>query len=291
MSGEQGYLNLLKKIIETGKWRETRNGSVCSIFSEKLDFDISQEFPLLTTKKMFWKGIVEELLWFIKGNTDATKLQEKGVHIWDGNSTREFLDSVGLDKYEVGDIGPMYGFQWRHFNAEYKGCKEDYSGMGVDQLQNCINLINNDPMSRRIIMSAYNPCQLKEMVLNPCHVSYQFYVDIDDNGEKKLSCMMYQRSGDVFLGVPFNIASTALLTYMVANITNCKPNKISVVICDAHIYKEHEEAVKIQLSRDIMEMPKVVINKDVKNIDEYTSDDIMLEHYTSHGPIKAKMIA
>jgi thymidylate synthase len=290
MEGEKAYLELLNKVIQTNKWRKTRNGEVSSTFSEKLDFDLTKGFPLLTTKKMFLKGIIHELLWFINGSTDAKILQQKGVNIWNGNSSREFLDSIGLNHYDVGDIGPMYGFQWRHFNAEYKGCNYDYTGCGIDQLQNCINLINNDPMSRRIIMSAFNPCQLKEMVLNPCHVSYQFYVDIDDNGTKYLSCMMYQRSGDLFLGVPFNIASTALLTHMIAKVTNCIPSRISLVICDAHIYKEHLDAVNIQLQRTPYQLPKLKINSNVSNINDFKYDDFILEEYKYYDTISAKMI-
>jgi thymidylate synthase len=288
---DEQYLNLLRKVLENGKLKKGRNGNVITSFSEKLDIDIKDSFPLLTTKKVFIKGVIEELLFFIKGDTNAVHLQDKGIHIWDGNTTREFLDNLGLTHYNVGDMGPMYGFQWRHFNAEYFGPDHDYSGQGFDQLQNCINLIRNDPFSRRIFMSAYNPLQLHQSVLNPCHLSYQWMVELDENGNKLLNCLMYQRSADLFLGLPFNIASTALLTYMIAHITDCKPNKMSICICDAHIYEEHIDAVKIQLERTPIELPTLSIERKIEDINDFKYDDLLIENYVSHPTIKAKMIA
>jgi thymidylate synthase len=291
MNNERVYLDALKDILENGDIRKTRNSNTISKFSIKLDFDIREFFPLMTTKKVFWKGIVEELLWFIKGDTNSKHLEEKKVNIWKDNSTREFLDKSGLQRYEEGTCGPIYGFQWRHFNADYFGADYNYSGLGVDQLQNCIDLIRNDPFSRRIFMSAWNPEQMDQMCLPPCHVSYQFYVNINKNNEKELNCMMYQRSGDMFLGVPFNIASTSLLVYMIANMTNTKPGFVNIVIGDAHIYEEHIDAVKEQLSRNPYEAPQLVMMTTVCNINDYKNDDFTLINYICHPAIKAKMIA
>ena len=291
---EYSYLNALKEVLEKGIQRKTRNSTTISYWSIKMDFDLQQGFPLLTTKKMYWKGIVEELLWFIKGDTNAKHLIDKKVHIWDGNSSRSFLDSLGLESYEEYDCGPIYGFQWRHFNAEYKGCNEDYSGKGIDQLQQIIDTIKTDPTSRRMFMSGWNPCQLKEMCLPPCHVSYQFYVQTNSSNQKILSCMMYQRSGDMFLGVPFNIASTALLTHLIANITDCIPGKVNLVVGDAHIYESHIEAVKEQLLREPFEPSDLKIERPQSEsftIDDFKSNQIFLLNYKSHPKIEAPMIA
>jgi len=286
-SGEEAYLNLLKDILENGQIRETRNSITISDFSKKIDIDISESFPLLTTKKMFWKGICCELLWFIHGKTDSKLLEAMDVNIWKDNSSREFLDSVGLNNYKTGDIGPMYGFQWRHFNGLYKGCDYNYDGEGYDQLQDCIDLIKNNPNSRRIFMSAWNPCQLDEMVLPPCHISYQFYVSNDN----KLSCILYQRSGDMFLGVPFNIASVSLLVYIIANITNKTPGSITLMIGDAHIYDNHVTQVKRQLNRIPYVLPKLIIKNKYKNINDYKYEDFEIINYNCHPALKADMIA
>jgi thymidylate synthase len=287
MTDENKYLDVLREILNNGTLRKTRNSNTLSLFSVKLDFDIKNSFPLLTTKKVYWKGVVEELLWFIRGDTNSKHLEEVKVGIWKGNSSREFLDKVGLDDYEEGDCGPIYGFQWRYFNSDYKGCNYNYNGTGIDQLQNCIDLINNDPFSRRIFMSAWNPIQLKKMCLPPCHVSYQFYVS-NDNG---LSCILYQRSGDMFLGIPFNIASVSLLVYILAYITGKTPDKISLVIGDAHIYEDHIEQVKEQLNRTTYNFPKLNIKHKKSNINEYTFEDFELIDYKCHPIIKAPMIA
>ena len=287
---ESNYLNALKDILENGKKRETRNATTISKFGVTLNFDISTSFPLLTTKKMFWKGIYEELLWFIKADTNSKNLENKGVNIWAGNSSRDYLDSIGLNTYETGDCGPIYGFQWRHYNADYEGFDKDYTGKGIDQLQNCIDLIKNDPSSRRIYMTAWNPIRLNEMCLPPCHVSYQFYVE-DNTFSKKLSCMMYQRSGDMFLGVPFNIASTALLTYMISHITGLTPGSITLVIGDAHIYASHVDAVKEQLTRVPLPVPTLSFKNNHTNINDILAEDIELNNYTSLKAISAKMVA
>jgi thymidylate synthase len=196
---ELGYLELVREVMATGNRRGDRTGvGTISRFGAQLRFDLSRGFPLLTTKKMFWKGVRDELLWFIAGDTDAKRLAAKGVHIWDGNGSRAALDGRGLKDYPEGTLGPVYGFQWRHFGAEYKGADASYKGEGVDQLADVIRLIRTDPNNRRIILSAWNPCDLNKMVLPPCHVLCQFYV-----ADGKLSSHLYQRSADLGLGVPF----------------------------------------------------------------------------------------
>lgn len=289
---EQGYLQAIRDIKENGERRPTRNATTISTFGINLRFDIRNSFPLLTTKRVFWKGVLHELLWFIHGNTNAYDLSLNNVHIWNGNSSRTFLDSQGLDKYEVGDCGPIYGYQWRHFNAPYSGCRTAFKEIdgGIDQLQNCIDLIRNDPTSRRIFMSAWNPQQQREMCLPPCHVSYQFYV----NGEDELSCILYQRSGDMFLGVPFNIASTAFLVNILAHMTGKKPGFVSLCIGDAHIYESHLQAVEEQLSRDpaTYSPPTMTINCEPKTeINDYAFDDFDIVDYQCYPGIRAAMIA
>ena len=287
VSDEIQYLDTLKNVLETGEIRKTRNSETISKFGLRMEFDINKKFPLLTTKKVFWKGVKEELLWFLNAKTDSNELKEKGVKIWDGNSTKEYLNSIGLNNYLPGWCGPIYGFQWRHFNANYKGPNENYNNKGIDQLKNCIDLIKKDPTSRRIFMTAWNPCQLDEMALPPCHVSYQFYVSSDN----KLHCQMYQRSGDLFLGVPFNIASTALLTSIIAKMTDYEPGKIVVVLGDAHIYKNHIDQIKEQLKRKPYYFPTLDIKQKLDNIEDYTTEDFQIQSYYSHPPIKAEMIA
>lgn len=216
---EYQYLNHIKHILEKGAKTDDRTGvGTYSIFGAQMRYSLRDSiFPLLTTKRVFWRGVVEELLWFVRGSTNAFELRDKKVHIWDANSTREYLDSIGLKDREEGDLGPVYGFQWRHFGAEYKGMRADYKNKGIDQLAHVINTIKTRPSDRRIIMCAWNPIDIPEMALPPCHCLCQFYVS---NGE--LSCQLYQRSADMGLGVPFNIASYALFTYMLAHITNLK---------------------------------------------------------------------
>ena len=283
---EQAYLDLLSKVLREGERRETRSGATYSLFGERLSFSLEDNtIPLLTTKRVFFRGIAEELLWFLRGSTDAKELDAKRVRIWNGNTSREFLDSLGLD-YPEGTCGPVYGFQWRHFNAPYKGADADYTGKGVDQLAECIRLIKENPTSRRIFMSAWNPCQLPEMCLPCCHVSYQWYVNPI---EKTISCQMYQRSGDLFLGVPFNIASTSLLTHMIAKMTGLTAKKVHVCIGDAHIYEDHLEAVQTQLQREPTEFPKLYIKRVLENIEDCEYADLKLVDYHHQGGIKATM--
>ena len=212
---EEGYLNLLRKLLEEGVSRTDRTGvGTLSLFGEQLKFNLEGQFPLLTTKKVFTKAIIHELLFFIRGDTDSKILEKENVNIWKWNTSREFLDNRNLHEYEIGDLGPMYGFNWRHFNAEYKGCSVDYCGKGLDQLQNIISEIKQNPDSRRLLMTTFNPSVLDKSCLMPCHgISVQFYVN-----DGYLSCMMNQRSSDTACGLPYNITSYSLLTYMIAHI-------------------------------------------------------------------------
>jgi thymidylate synthase len=293
---ETGYLNLLRNVIDYGDLRQTRNGNTLSIFGPRLEFNLKDQFPLITTKKMFIKGIFSELLWFLNGKTDNKLLQDQGVHIWDGNSSREYLDKRKLSKYEEGDCGPIYGFQWRRFNCKYLGKNVDISEIPIntssqDQLIEVIRLINEDPMSRRIIINGWNPCQMEEMCLEPCHVLYQFYVRIS-NGQKYLSCHLYQRSADLFLGVPFNIASASLLTYILSSITNCKPDRLIISYGDAHIYENHIEQVKLQINREPLLPPKIIIpDISIDKLPYLKWNDFKINDYKCHEAIKADMIA
>jgi dihydrofolate reductase/thymidylate synthase len=286
---EEAYLFLIKKIILNGDERATRNSITKSIFGEKLEFDISESIPFLTTKKLAWKTVIKELLWFLSGSTDNKKLTDQNVKIWNGNATREYMDSVGFTEREVDDLGPIYGFQWLHFNADYKDHKTNYDNQGINQIESVLHLLKNDPMSRRIILSAWNPSQIRLMNLPPCHMMAQFYV----SKNQELSCQMYQRSADVGLGLPFNIASYAVLTYILAKLTNMKPKKLIIVIGDAHIYNNHEESLKKQLERKPFDFPKLVINpdKEFNKIEDFVIDDFLVDNYIYHETIVMDMIA
>lgn len=291
-SEEQAYLDLVEKIIAEGEFRPDRTGTgTYSLFAPpQLRFNLSNgTFPLLTTKKVFLKGILHELLWFINGSTDASLLSDKGVKIWDANGSREYLDSLGLTDREVGDLGPVYGFQWRHFGAQYKDCHTDYTNQGYDQLAQIIHTLKTNPYDRRIILSAWNPPAFKEMALPPCHVFCQFYVNFPKNEKPRLSCQMYQRSCDMGLGVPFNIASYALLTYMIAMVVDMQPGDFIHVMGDAHVYSNHVDALKEQLTRTPRDFPKLKILRNVTSIDDFKFEDFKVEEYDPYGPIKMKM--
>ena len=283
---ELQYLDLVREILDNGVVKSDRTGvGTKSVFGRMMRFSLRDgTIPLLTTKRVFWKGVAVELLWFISGDTSAKTLQEQGVKIWDGNSTREYLDSIGLKDREVGDLGPVYGFQWRHFGAEYKTMHDDYKGKGVDQLAQLVDDIKRNPDSRRHIMSAWNPLALPQMALPPCHVMSQFYVA---NGE--LSCQMYQRSADMGLGVPFNIASYALLTHLLAKVCGLKPGEYVHVIGDAHVYRNHEDALREQLTREPRPFPKLVIADRQQAIDSFTFDDLQVVGYDPHKAVKMDM--
>jgi thymidylate synthase len=288
-SCENQYLSLIKKIIDIGETRQTRNSITKSIFSEKLEFDIANSIPFITTKKLAWKTVIKELLWFLSGSTDNKLLLDQNVKIWEKNASREFMDSNGFFKREINDLGPVYGHQWRHFNAEYIDHKTDYTDKGVDQIKYVLNLLKTDPMSRRIVLSAWNPSQIDQMNLPPCHMMAQFYV----SNSKELSCMMYQRSADVGLGLPFNIASYAVLTYILAKLTNLKPKKLSITIGDAHIYENHIEALKEQIKRDPYEFPKLELNseKEYNKIEDFDINDFKILNYKCFEQLKMEMVA
>lgn len=282
---EYQYLDLIREILEKGKVKGDRTGTgTKSLFGAQCRYSLRDQFPLLTTKRVFWRGVAQELLWFIKGSTSAKELSDKGVHIWDANCSRQFLDGRGLTHYEEGELGPVYGFQWRHFGAEYKGMHHDYTGEGVDQLQQVIDTIKNNPDDRRIILSAWNPPDLPKMALPPCHAFAQFYVC-----EGELSCQLYQRSADMGLGVPFNIASYALLTYMIAHITGLKPGDFIHTLGDAHVYMNHLEPLKQQLERIPRPFPKLVIKRKVESIDDFTFEDFEIVDYKPYPKIKMDM--
>jgi len=279
---EYEYLKLLNIVKKEGICKKTRNGNTYSYFGYLLKFDIHNSFPLLTTKRVFFKGVVEELLWFLRGSVNSKELEEKGVNIWKGNSSREYLDANGFNDYEEGYLGPIYGFQWRNFNGK------------VDQLRYLLEEMNKEN-SRRILLNAWNPCQLNEQALPPCHLLYNFY----KGNNNDISCMMYMRSSDLFLGLPFNIASTALFTYIIAKVCGYNLREIALSLCDCHIYEEHLEAVDIQLERTPLSFPQLKINKDIdinisidekiKWIEELKFEDFELINYNPQSTIKAPM--
>ncbi|KAI4318635.1 hypothetical protein MLD38_032312 [Melastoma candidum] len=282
---EYMYLKLVEDILSNGtsKTDRTCTGTI-SKFGSQMRFNLRRTFPLLTTKRVFWRGVVEELLWFVSGSTNAKILQDKGIHIWDGNASRDYLDSIGLKDREEGDLGPVYGFQWRHFGARYTDMHDDYTGQGFDQLMDVINKIKNNPDDRRIILSAWNPSDLKLMALPPCHMFAQFYVS---NGE--LSCQMYQRSADMGLGVPFNIASYSLLTCMIAHVCGLSPGDFIHVIGDAHVYSTHIQPLQEQLRKVPKPFPVLKINPEKKDINSFVGADFKLIGYEPHEKIEMKM--
>ena len=288
---ETQYLNLIRDILNKGSFEEGRNGRTKSIFGYSMRFSLKDNtIPLLTTKKVAWKTCFHELIWFIRGQTDNNLLNEKNVHIWDGNGSREFLDSRGLNNNEVNDLGPVYGHQWRNFNAPYSNCHENYRGKGVDQLQNIITLLKDpkERTSRRLILSAWNPCQLEEMALPPCHVLMQFNV----RENKYLSCSLYQRSGDVGLGVPFNIASYSFLTHIIAHHCGLIADEFVHFIGNAHIYEDHIETLQVQIQREPLPFPKMKFTNVHSDIDDYDINDIKwIEKYKHHDTLKMKMSA
>jgi thymidylate synthase len=284
---EMQYLRLIEDIIENGTSKSDRTGiGTKTKFGTSMRFSLKNNiFPLLTTKRVFFKGVLEELLFFIKGQTDNKVLVEKGVNIWTGNSTKEFLEKQGISR-EEGDLGPVYGFQWRHFGAEYKTCKDDYTGKGIDQLQNVIDSIRSNPSGRRHVVVAWNPSDLKIMALPPCHCLFQFEVS-----DGYLNCILYQRSGDMGLGVPFNIASYSLLTIMVAHVTGLKPGEFIHFIGETHVYNNHIEPLKKQLERYPKAFPKLYISSDrvIGEIDDFSYEDFVLEGYSPHSKVKMDM--
>jgi thymidylate synthase len=309
---EYQYLNLIENILENGVWEEGRNGKTQSIFGASMRFSLENgKIPILTTKKTAWKTCLKELLWFICGETDNKILKEQGVHIWDANGSREFLDSRGLTDYEVDELGPIYGRQWRNFNGTYITQKNENmlkkaSDMlsvlnpdephicetrkkSVDQLQQIIDALKDTKQrnSRRLIMTAWNPCQLDEMALPPCHILCQFNVH---NGNK-LSCSMYQRSSDFFLGIPFNIASYSMLTHLIAKHCGLEAYEFIHFMGNCHLYENAIDAAKLQITREPFPFPTVLIKTVRENINDYQIEDFILENYQSHEAIKVAMVA
>lgn len=287
------YLELCQKVMNEGKQKLDRtNTGTVSLFGAQMRFDLSEGFPLLTTKRVHLKSIIHELLWFVKGETNIRPLVLNDVRIWNewpyehytkspdyqGESMEEFIEKIKTDEefaLKYGDLGPVYGKQWRAFGiGEYR----------VDQLKNVIDQIRTNPSSRRLIVCAWNPLEIDKMMLPPCHSFFQFYVN-----NNKLSCMLYQRSADLFLGVPFNIASYALLTMMVAKVCNLELGDFVHTIGDAHIYSNHFEQVNKQLSREPRQLPKMYIDRETDNIEDFVYEDFRLEGYDPYKGIKAKV--
>lgn len=316
---EHQYLNLIRTILKTGEHRPDRTGTgTRAIFAPpQLRFSLSKPgrtpssspipiLPLLTTKRVFLRAVILELLWFVSGCTSSLPLTEAGIKIWDGNGSREYLDSVGLSHREVGDLGPVYGFQWRHFGAEYVDAKTDYTGQGVDQIAEVVRKLKENPYDRRIILSAWNPADLKKMALPPCHMFAQFYVSFsqtttedEDTGVEKMNkkkgtlhCLLYQRSCDMGLGVPFNIASYALLTHMLAHAADLHPGTLIHTMGDAHVYLDHVDALQEQLAREPTPFPELRINRPDRGsgqMDGWSESDFEVVGYKPHKMIKMKM--
>lgn len=310
---DKQYLNLLKDILEHGVEKETRAGKVKSLFGKQLRFDLKEGFPLLTTKKVFTKGIIHELLWFLSGSTNIKYLVDNDVHIWDDDAYRfyrelflvggdekncmtkeEFLDAVKEEKtytfktakegilkyYKAGDLGDVYGRQWRDFNRS-----------GIDQIQNIIDTLKTNPNDRRMLCVAFNPSAIKESALPPCHVMFQFYTRDLGDGRKGLSCMYTMRSNDWFLGSPFNIASYALLTHIIAKLVNMVPDELIASIGDCHLYIEHLDAAKEQLSRKGSDkLPRLLIHGNQKSIEDFNFEDFEIVDYNPDPPIKAPLL-
>jgi len=308
--GEYQYINLLEDVLTNGEKRVGRNGYIISDFCKHLKFDLRDGFPLLTTKKMFLKGIIEELLFFLRGDTDTKMLEDQGINIWKGNTNRQFLNDNGFNHRKEGLMGPMYGNIWRFYGAEYNEdtgrpsqpynfdflnifAKTPYDDKeennSIDQLKNVINLIKTDPSSRRILLTTYNPAQVENGVLYPCHsIVIQFYVQ-----DKYLDMFCYNRSSDLFLGLPFNIASSSLLLMIIAKLTNLTPRYFNLSLGDVHIYSNHTEQVKEQIQRIPYISPYIILPdiEKMEDIEKLSYKDFELLDYSSYSSIKAEMIA
>ena len=286
---EEQYLSLINELLQEENIETGRNGSTYCNIGSAMYFSLENNtIPVLTTKKVAVKTCLKELLWFVRGDTNNESLKEQGVNIWNANASKEFLETRGL-KYSEGDLGPVYGHQWRFFNADYTDCHENYSGRGVDQLQSVIDDLK-DPVkrySRRHVVSAWNPCQIDKMALPPCHVMFQFHV----TRTNKLSCTLYQRSGDVGLGVPFNILSYSALTCLVAKHCDLEPYEFIYYLGNTHIYEEHVDSLKEQIKRKPFEFPKLTIKNTRDDINDYELDDFVITDYKYHEKINMKMNA
>jgi thymidylate synthase len=295
---EGQYCTLIHNIFQEGFKETGRNGNTRSIFGASMRFSLQDGvIPIFTTKKVAWKTCLKELLWFIKGETNNSILQNQNVHIWDGNGSREFLDSRGLNENPEGVLGPIYGYQWRHFNAPYDastGQLSSENNRGIDQLQSIIDQLKNPDTrnSRRLIMTAWNPLQLDEMALPPCHVMCQFNV----HGENKLSCALFQRSCDIALGVPFNVASYSFLTHLIAKHCGLEAYEFVYFMGNCHLYEEHCKSVNgfppiiKQVLRKPYPFPTLSLKETRENINEYVLDDFIINNYQCHPAIKMEMI-
>ena len=283
---EKQYLSLIRKIIQNGNIENGRNGKTYVSIGEMMRFSLKKNtIPLLTTKRVAWKTCLRELLWFVRGQTDNNILLKNNVTIWNDNATIGRHSSHGI--FPKNDLGPIYGHQWRHFNAPYLSCRNDYSGEGVDQIQNIIDALKDEKErnSRRLILNAWNPLQLGQMALPPCHILAQFHV----TNKKQLSCSLYQRSGDIGLGIPFNIASYSFLTHLLAHHCDLHAHEFIHFIGNAHIYDDHKEALQTQISRIPKPFPKITISNKYNTIEEYDVKDVAISDYTYHPSIKMKM--
>lgn len=300
---EYQYIEILRKILQEGTDEIGRNGKTISIFGHMMRFSLKDGIiPILTTKKVAWKTCLKELLWFIRGQTDNNILQEQGVHIWDANSSKEFMESRGLSDYEDGLLGPIYGWQWRRFNAPYDpktgevaNYEDEFMNMvdqrdkGVDQFQQIIDALKDpkERTSRRLVMSSWNPCQLDQMALPPCHILCQFNVH-DGN---KLSCAMYQRSADFFLGSCFNVASYSFLTHLIAKHSGLEAYEFIYFMGNCHLYENAIDAAKLQITREPYPFPTLSIKQVREKIENYTVDDFEIHNYKHHEAIKVDMVA
>ena len=287
---ENQYLSLIKNIIDNGVKEVGRNGTTYSEIGGMMRFSLKDNtIPLMTTKKLAWRTCLKELLWFVKGDTSNDNLQKDNVKIWNGNATREFLDSRGLYNLKENDLGPVYGHQWRFWNAKYDNSETNYKGKGIDQLQNIIDEIKyckeNNEASRRLIMSAWNPEQIDEMALPPCHVLSQYHITEGN----KLSCSLYQRSGDMGLGIPFNIASYSFLTHLLAKHCDLEAGDFVHFIGNMHIYDDHIDVLKEQIVKPPFDFPKLYINEKRENIEDYEFNDFTVKNYKFHKQLKMKM--
>lgn len=295
-SEEKQYIHLVEHVLKNGVKETTRNGTTLFIFGHMMKFSLKDNtIPFMTHKKLAWKTCLHELIFFIRGITDNKWLKNRGVHIWDGNSTREFLDNRGLNHYNEDELGPIYGFQWRNFNGDYPPTPSPSSkeNTGIDQLKNIIDQLKDETgpgrKSRRLLMTAWNPCQIDKMVLPPCHVLCQF--NVYDN---KLSCALYQRSGDLGLGVPFNIASYSALTHLLAHHCGLVADEFVYFLGNVHIYEEHLEELKDIIKRQLYPFPKLSFLSPMpkEKIEDYDVHDFVITDYLyDTSPLKLKMIA
>ena len=276
----KAYLDLLRHVRQTGEVRKDRTGvGTLGIFGAQMRFDLTEGFPLVTTKKVHTKSIIQELLWFLAGRTDNAWLTERGVSIWNEWATAEQCAKFGRGE---GELGPVYGHQWRNFGATKKP-DGTYNSDGVDQIKLLIEQLKKNPASRRHLVTGWNPLEADKVALPPCHTLYQFHVSTDN----RLSCQLYQRSADLFLGVPFNIASYSLLTHMIAQVTGLKPGHFVHTFGDAHIYSNHLEQVDLQCSREPRPLPRLILNPEIKDLFDFKYEDITIEGYDPHPGIKA----